>query len=529
MAFTSNYKLRDIPHLRGGLNNRYNNSEIEDIEMSDMENIEVDSKLIRSAAGYVDYGGDTGPFWGGFHAKFEDGTNVLIRQRQDILEYDDGDGGWTACTLPTEGSPTANVNITQTACSFAMLNDTIIWSNGVDEPLSSTDGITWTEATTGSPAETLPKATVLFNNGNNRILYMGIPTEPSKIYWSDINEPTTIGSSSYQFVGKNDGAEIMDAVLLPNGAMLLLKTDRFYAISDITADMIAVDPIGFAPCVRYTAVSTENSAIWAGPKGEIYEFNGSVANLISDNIEELDITKPYNMRGVYSKNQYRLAVPNSTDDYNSYEYVVNRQNRLEKLNNPYAITKNQRYIGCYIKEDREVSDIRRTRLYFGDSRSDATGSPAEVPTTFAYINETHDSGVTQGLNGVAQDCYFVTRFFTEDLTFFIKRYTKFFMRMQSDSDQEITLSYRSDTYAQWTDVVVYLDSDDLDFVLEDDDEGGFDEGYSFSYKAIDNVFKDLETTGREVRGIQFKLSWSSINDVEILSQAYKMLIKNNFH
>lgn len=529
MSFTSRYKLRDIPHLRTGLNDRYDSSEIADTDMADMENVEVDTRSIRNAGGYVDYGGATGPFWGGFHAKFEDGTNRLIRQRGTVLEYDDGSGSWTACTLPTEGSPAADITLTETGCSFAMLNNTVLWSNGTDDVMESTDGITWTIATTGSPAESLPKATVLFNNGKNRILFMGIPTEPSKVYWSDINQPSTIGSSSYQFIGKNDGAEVMDAVLLPNGSMLLLKTDRFYAISDITADMIAVDPIGQAPCVRYTAVSTENSAIWAGPEGEIYEFDGARANIISDNIDRLDITKAYKMRGVYHNNRYRLAVPSSTDDYNSYEYVVHRKIQTGNAVNPYVITKNQRYIGCYIKEDREVSNVRRTRLYFGDGRSDAVGSPAEVPTTFAYINDIHDTGVTQGLNGTAQSCYFTTKFFTEDVAFFIKRYTKYFLQVKSSSDQDITLAYRFDPYAQWTEVSLSATTADLDFELEDGSEGGFSEGYSFSYEAIDTIFKDLESTGGEARGIQFKISWSSINDVEILSQAYKMLIKNNFH
>jgi len=521
MTFQSSYKLRDIPHLRTGLNNKYDPSEIANTDMADCENIEVDTRSIRNAGGYVDYGGDTGPFYGGFHAKFEDGTNMLIRQRGAILEYDDGAGSWTACTGAT--------GLTQTACSFAMLNDTILWSNGSDSVLQSTDGITWTEATTGSPAESLPKAKVLFNNGKNRILYMAIPTEPSKVYWSDINQPTTIQDVSYQFIGKNDGQEIMDAVLLPNGSMLLLKTMRFYQIADITSDMIAVDPIGEAPCVRYTAVATENSVIWAGPDGNIYEFDGVRANVISDNVKSINISQSNLMRGVYHNYKYRLAVPNGSDSYNSIEYVVDRKSRTENPLNPYVITKNSRYIGCYIKEDREVSGIRRTRLYFGDGGSPETGSPAESPSTFVYINDIHDTGITQGLDGVAQTCTFTTRFFTEDVPFFIKRYTKYFSQVKSSTDQDITLSYRFDSFATFTDVSITSAASDLDFLLEDDSEGGFTEGYSFAYEATENIFKDLETTGADIRGIQFKLTWSSIQDVEILSQAYKFLQKRKFN
>lgn len=522
--FTSSYKLRSIPNLRTGLNNRYDSSEIADTDMSDCENVEVDVRSIRSAGGYVDYGGDTGPFYGGFHAVFSDGTNRLIRQRGAILEYDsDGAGTWVACTLPTDGSPAETVTLTETACSIAMLGDTVMWSNGTDTTMSSADGITW------ALEAALPKAQVLFNNGLNRLLYIAQPASPSKVEWSDVNDPTTVGASAYQYINPNDGQGIEDAVLMPNGGMLLFKTFSFYQISDITFDMTAVDPIGEAPCVRHTAAATENSAIWAGPDGKIYEFDGAKANVISDQIDRLNITKPTTMRGVYYKNKYRLAVPNGSDAYNSYEYVVNRQVNTENRLNPYVITKNQRYIGCYIFEDREVNDVRRVRLYMGDSRVDAEGSPAEVPGVFAYINDEHDTGVTQGLNGVAQDCYFTTKFFTEDVAFFIKRYTKFFSQVKSSADQTLTLSYRSDPFVQWTDVDFELTSDDIDFVFGDGSTGGFSEGYSFSYEVTDSGFVDLERAGTDVRGIQLKISWSAINDVEILGLAYKFLIKNNFH
>ena len=520
MAFSSNYKVKDIPHLRTGLNNRYDASEIADTDMADCENVEVDTKSIRNAGGYVNYGGDTGPFYGGFHAKFENGTNRLIRQRGTILEYDDGAGNWTGCTGAT--------GLTADACSFAMLNDTILWSNGTDNVLQSTDGITWTVATTGSPAETLPKSKVLFNNGKNRILFMAQPATPSRIDWSDINQPTTIGATSYQFIGKNDGQEIIDCVLLPNGSMLLHKTERFYQIADITSGLIAVNPIGEAPCVRYTSVSTENSVMWAGPDGRIYEYVGGIANLVSDNIEPSLLSSPVSMRAEYHNHKYRLALPNGSDTTNSIELVVDRKLLTGVQLNPYVITKNDRTIGCYIKEDREVSGTRRTRLYFGDGRG-AIGSPAEIPTTFAYINDIHDTGVTQGLNGVAQDCTFTTKFFTEQVAFFIKRYTKYFAQVKSSTDQDVTLSYRFDQFSSYTDVSITSSASDLDFLLEDDSEGGFTEGYSFAFEATESIFKALETTGAEVRGIQFKISWTSIQDVEILSQAYKYLIKPKFH
>lgn len=480
-------------------------------------------------ADVVSYTTPSGPFWGGFHAVFISGVNMLIRQRGPELEYDNGSGTWTTCTLPTTGSPAAPISLAEIPCTMEMLNDTVLWSNGTDSVMSSTDGITWTIPTTGSPAQELPKCKKLFNNGNNRILFMAQTAEPSRIDWSNINQPLTIDSTSYQYLNPNDGQEIVDAVLMPNGGMIVFKTYRYYAISDISFDSTAVDPIGEAPCVRHTAVATENSAIWAGPDGKIYEFDGGKANIISDNIASLNITRPVSMKGIYFNQKYRLAVPNGSDAFTSYEFVVDRRIQTGVAMNPYVITKNQRYIGCYIREDREVDGVRRTRLYIGDSRTDAEGSPAEVPGVFAYINDEHDGGITQGLDGVAQECSFTTKFYTEDVPFFIKRYTKYFTQIKSIAQQDVTLSYRFDQFSGWTDTSLTSSPSELHFIFGDGTEGGFSEGYAFSYQATENIFKDLESTGSDVRGIQFKMSWSSINDVEILSQAYKFLTKNIFH
>lgn len=519
--YTGRYKIRSIDSLRTGLADRYDASEILDSDMADCENVEVDTRTIRNAAGYIDYGGDTGPFFGIFHAKFENGTNRLIRQRGSVLEYDNGGGTWTACTLPTEGSPAADVNISELPCSFAMLNDTVLWSNGTDEILSTTDGITWIEKSS------LPKSEILKSNGFNRILFLAQPAAPSRVDWSDINDPVTVGGSSFQFIGKNDGAEIMDLVVTPTGAIILFKTDRFYQISDITSNMTAVDPIGYAPCVKRTAVTTENSVIWAAPGGEIYELQGGVPVVINRKIQPILATKSDNMRGIYSHNIYRLAVPTSTDDFNSYEYCVFRNRQTGDTEQPYVITKNQRYIGCYGLEDREVAGVRRTRVYFGDGRADGVGSPAEVSTIFAYINIDHEAGVTQGLDGATQTCTFTTKFFTEDVEFFVKRYTKFFLSVKTENDQEITLGYRTNKNVTFTEVSLNAEAGDLEIEYGDGNSGAFSEGYSFSFSETDKIFESL-SGGDDAMGIQFKITWTSTEDIEILSQAYQYKQENNF-
>lgn len=529
MSYSAQYKIRTIPNLATGLNNQFDSGEILDSDVADMSNIEVDGKSIKNAAGYVEYGTTTGsPYWGIFHARFSSGTQRLIRQRGTTLEYDNGSGTWTGCTLPTTGSPAAPITLTEVGCSFAMLNDIIVWSNGADSVMHSSDGITWTIPTYGSPAAEFPKARVLFNNGLNRILFLGIPTEPSKVYWTDINDPTNITATAFQVFGFNDGQDIQDAVLMPTGAMLLFKTNRFYEISDVTLDTVATAPIGEAPCVRYTAVATENSAMWAGPDGRIYEFTGGVANCISNNIAPLTCTKPVSMRAAYHKQKYHLSVPDGSNNYNSVEYVVHRDLPTGNPKNPYVITKNARTIGCYGIEDREVSGIRRTRLYFGDSRNTAEGSPAAVPGEFAWINQDHDTAVTQGVLGAAQDCYFVTKFFMEHGPYFLKRFTRYFIDHKSTEDITVTLGYRFDQFEEFTSVDLVAPAATIQWIYDDSTTGNWNDGFGWSATAEARQFKDLEHTGTEPRGIQFKISWSSQNDLEILSQAYKFLIRQQF-
>ena len=524
MSFTNKYKIRNIPNLSGGLNDFADPTEIGDNEMAACENFEVDDKTIKTAPGYVMYysaptSGSPASiipdrFWGIFHARFSSGTQRLIRQRGSTLEYDDGSGNWTNCTLPNYASPATTVVLAQVQCSFEMLNDIVLWSNGYDSVMSSTDGITWTLRSS------LPKAKKLLHNGLNRILYLAQPSVPSRIDWSDINDPLTIGASNYQFIGKNDADDIVDAVITPTGGLFINKTTRFYSISDVTEGTVSVDPLGYAPCVGRTAVSTENSIIWAGPNGEIYEYAGQVA-VISGNLSRSNIA-PQNtslMTAVYFNGKYRLALPETSNNYNSIELVVNRKLYTGKTENPYVITRNRRNIGCYGVENRFVSSVSRTRLYFGASLYSAL---------FGYINDFRDATVTQGLNGGEQTCYFSTKFFQENDPYYLKRYVKAFIDVFVEQETDFTVSYRFDKNGQWTDVSMTASGEDIDWVYDDATTGGFTEGYSFSGLATNKMFQDLEKT-EDPYGIQLKITVSTNKDVSFYGLAYRFLTKGKFH
>lgn len=92
--YSKQERINNIPHLGGGLNDRDQSSEIADYELSDVQNFEVDARSLKTSAGWVDYGSGTGTMYGIFQAEFEDGSNILVRQEDGVLQYDDGSGTW---------------------------------------------------------------------------------------------------------------------------------------------------------------------------------------------------------------------------------------------------------------------------------------------------------------------------------------------------------------------------------------------------------------------------------------------------
>ena len=498
--YYKNKKIKDIPHLGAGVNTSDANSEIMDYEMATCLNWEVNEKTLRTSAGWVDYGSveQETPIYGGFEARFEDGTHIMIRQKGTILEKDNGAGSWTE----------VENGLTEARCTFTMLNDTILWSNGIDDIKSSTDGTTWTDQAG------LPKSKKIVHNGKNRIVFANQPDAPSKISWSNINDPLTVDASSYQFIGKNDGEQVLDVVVTEKGGIYVFKTTRVYEIGDVSFDMIGVDPIGKLAYIPFTAVATENSVMATAFDG-IYEIVGGTINLISKNIKRGSIQPKNTDTAVcsYFKNKYRVSLP-INQIYNDTEIVVDRKQPTGNPFNPYAITFNTREIGDYIYEQNYYGTTMRHRLYVGGSRIG----------TFAWLNTNHNKGVQQGILGNNQTCMFETKFFTFNSPFFIKRFLRYFISLSADEDIDVEICYRFDSVGQY--ICTNLTGATGEFPWEGD--YNFDEGYGFSSPLSDEQFISLEKTGVP-RGIQFKVTVTTKKDLTILSQAFSYSIKPRFH
>jgi hypothetical protein len=528
MPFTGRYITNNIPSLRDGLNDAMESSEIRDTEMADCENFTVDDVAMITAPGYVagDDNPQPGPYYAIYHFRKDDGTSVLIRQRQNKLEYSEDQStffttGWTECTSPTEGSPAATVELQEITPTFATLNNTVIFTNGKNTVMSSTDGKTW------SLEPSVPKAYYVISNGLNRLVYARTDDDPSIIHWSDINQPTTIGADSWQFINPNDGQKIWGMGMAPNGALILFKTLSFYSIDDVTLDTVGVNFIGnFKLASHHTIQTTEDSIICGGLDG-IYEWKGGAMRLISGRLKQGGRNLTLNsqsFRAGYYKLEYHLSVPDTdSGTTNVQEYVVYKARYRNDPLQPYVITRNKRNIGCYCHVDDFSVLGRPGGLYIGDSTG-ATGSPASGGTLFGWINSYRQKTYPQGLAGDPQPAYFTTKYFTENAAFYMKRAIKAFIHLKVEDNTSVEFSYRFQPYGAWSSLDETVEVGGIDWEFSDGSTGEFEEGYGFYELASATAFFDLEK-GQEPRGIQFKVASNQVNDVQILSMAYKTLIK----
>lgn len=504
--YHKNEKIKSLPHFGAGINNNDDPTEIEDYQLASSKNFEINEKVLRTAAGHVDYGSETGnAIWGAFEGRKEDGHHILVRQLDTRLQYDNGSGVWTDCTGAT--------GLTEERCTFAMLNNIILWSNGTDVVRSSEDGKAWIEQ------NALPKVRKIMHNGLNRMLYVWNPKVPSKIEWSNINDPLTVDASSYQFIGKNDGEQVLDCAITEKGGLYIFKTTNVYAIGDVTFDMIGIDPIGSIPYIPFTAVATNNSVIVTGFDG-IYEIVGGTITHISKNLKRIDteVNNTDTPVATYFKNKYRVSLPISSQT-NDSEIIVDRKQPTGDGFNPYAIMKNERTIGAYVQEQTDAGNSMRYRCYVGGSTS---GS-------FGWINADHDQGVQQGIYGNPQTSEIETKFFKEDVPFYIKRYLRYFINAVVKQQSTIHVCYRFDPVGAYICSDLLLETGEFDWNHSiTKTSGPWSGGFGFNAPLEDDKFISLEKYGVP-RGIQFKVSTTTTKDVIILSQSFKFLIKPNYH
>jgi|GEM_PF-4679351 len=540
--FSAQYKTRNIPSLRYGLNTAQTAEELNDAEMADCENFTVEEDTVAMAPGFSLWDDNMtgspaanqnyGPYWGGIAFVKADGALVEIRQRQDKLEYA-ADGGvtWVVCTVPITGSPAAPISLAQIPCTFAILNNIVTWTNGTDSVMQSSDGVTWTIPTYGSPAQELPKSRVVFNNGYNRLLFLDQPASPYLLQWTPINDPTSIDTNAFQLIDPNAHGNLKGAGLTPEGSLLLFKQAGLYSVSQFVDDGI-VD-VNFVGNILFTChqtvATTENSVMWFTGDGRVQEFIGGAIRQVFGRIDPVGRNESYRSDlacAAYYNYEYRVSIPDVTisTEYNSQEYVIHKNISRPDPIQPYAVTRNRRYYGCYWIENFVFDYGFDTTLFVGDSRS--TG------TNFGWLNSykvvtSQDYLITPGLGGETQTGYFISKFFTENVPYHVKGYKKLFSQLQALQNVTFTVSYRNNPYGEWTDVIENVETGELEIAYEDGSSGQFSEGYGFAANAQGEVITDLESS-ENPRGIQFKITVTTLEDVKFYGFALKFLIKPKF-
>jgi hypothetical protein len=331
---------------------------------------------------------------------------------------------------------------------------------------------------------------------------------------------------SWQFIDPNAGQKLVGLALTPQGSLLCLKEGGLYEMDDVTSGSIGVNFVGSCrPVSHHAMVTTPYSVIFTTFGSLFSEYiSGAIRNIGGKiNLNGRNDALRFDLYTmIYYNNKVRLSMPNMdiSADYNSQEYILNLNLAREDSSNPYVITRNRRYFGCYWVEDMEWEGIGRDiTLYIGDSRPEGNIS--------GWVNDFRDEDYVSGLNGETQPCFFITKFFTDNVPFYVKRFKKAFANIKVDQDITITIGYRFLPYGSWTEQSHLLSAAEMDMTYDDGTTGGFTEGYGFSEEVLGTIFADIENAEKP-RGIQFKISWSEINDVTLLGMAYQYKEKKKF-
>jgi hypothetical protein len=201
------------------------------------------------------------------------GTNTIIAACADGKSYTSpGDGTWTQIATGMSASALPD---------YAMLNDVLYWSNGIDAVQS------WT-GTVLAAIGAAPKGTFLAV-WRNRLWVAGVAGFPHRVYWSAIGDPTSWPALNFVDIHPPRGDAITALAPAPNlGAQfegsdgILVYTSRsvhrIYDDTDNATGAIVgggnslID--GANGCVNQRTLVLINGRVWGVAKDGIYSTDG---------------------------------------------------------------------------------------------------------------------------------------------------------------------------------------------------------------------------------------------------------------
>lgn len=195
-------EIVDIYDITDGLNTIKSGIRLGPTELKDCQNIRFRPVGgFRWRQGYETLGNAPGqPATGLYMARFYAGTNVAFRTRGTVLEKMDAlDGTWDDITgaLSLTGGQ-------DNLFSFAMLNDIVIGVNGVNDAIQISSSLTAT-AVSALPGSVIP--TYVYEHRG----YMFYVTA-DQLFFSDLNTPQTVQTTSYIRPGSKNGGNIIGGV-----------------------------------------------------------------------------------------------------------------------------------------------------------------------------------------------------------------------------------------------------------------------------------------------------------------------------
>ena len=273
--------------FNGGLNSTASPLNLQDNESPDLCNIDFDRfGSILKRNGYACLNTDAGTSIGGDGLYWFEYDNAGTQTRYAVRVYngklekmDDLDGIWDDVT---GGATITSANF----CDFESFSNTLYAANGANVPFK------WAGSGTANLADvpsglTSAKFVKTFQNylfyGNVVVSAVAYPT---RIYWSDLRDPTTWDSANWIEVSKNDGQPITGLFVLANAAVIF-KSRSIYNVfftGDSTIPFNMQKSNSAVGCSVFTSIQAVDNGLVFFSNDGFYFYDGNTSTKISDKI-----------------------------------------------------------------------------------------------------------------------------------------------------------------------------------------------------------------------------------------------------
>lgn len=372
---------REFPVLRfKGLNNKYAPMHIADDEAADLMNVTFDELgAVTKRNGYAVQSSVLPNYSDAITSLFtfirSDGTKHLLASAGTHL-FD--------VTGATSRNPTWNdySNLTfsvvssfyPTWSSLPQLNFSIITStlNGVGNRFTATtfydklymvngntfDGLMVWDGTTFSQVAGAPSGQYVILH-KNRLYMAGDPANPSRLYMSDLGEPTSWPALNFIDINTNDGDKITGIAEHLDSLVIFKERSIHVLRGSDPASYVMMDTHQTSGTVSHWSVAQGKNMLFYLGRDGVYAFDGKLIHLVSDQIAgsvlgigglpSWNQSKLNLACGVDYKHKYWIAVPEGTTATNDrvyvYDYIHTTWTRYDIPASSFATFNNVLYSG----------------------------------------------------------------------------------------------------------------------------------------------------------------------------------------